>query len=210
MIAGFIARWPADWAARDELASLGGAAAAAWSLPALMPQLIDTLIRRLDDGYDIAGDIAIHRTAQVEPGVTLKGPMVIGPGCRIGAGAYLRGGVWLDEACVIGPGVEIKTSALFAGTRLAHFNFVGDALLGEDVNMEAGSIIANHRNESGGANVRVLHDGRVVDTGVAKFGALVGDGCRIGANAVIAPGALLRPGTIVERLALIDQARDGG
>ncbi len=91
------------------------------------------------------------------------------------------------------------------GSKLAHFNFVGDSLIGEAVNIEAGAIIANYRNELDGADIRIRHEDQVIDTGVSKFGALVGDGCKIGANAVIAPGALLRSHTRVPRLGLIDQ-----
>jgi bifunctional N-acetylglucosamine-1-phosphate-uridyltransferase/glucosamine-1-phosphate-acetyltransferase GlmU-like protein len=94
---------------------------------------------------------------------------------------------------------------VFRGTKLAHFNFVGDSVLGEAVNLEAGSIVANHRNERADKRVAFTFDGTVIDTGVEKFGALAGDRCRIGANAVIAPGAVLKPDTIVARLALVDQ-----
>jgi bifunctional N-acetylglucosamine-1-phosphate-uridyltransferase/glucosamine-1-phosphate-acetyltransferase GlmU-like protein len=85
---------------------------------------------------------------------------------------------------------------MFAGSKLAHMNFVGDSIIGADVNIEVGVVIANHRNDHG----------QVIDTGVSKFGALVGDGSRIGANAVIAPGALLEPASIAGRLQLIDQS----
>ena len=97
---------------------------------------------------------------------------------------------------------------MFAGSKLAHLNFVGDSIIGADVNIEAGAIIANYRNELESPNIRIAYQGQVIDTGVAKFGALVGDGSRIGANAVIAPGALLERGSIVGRLQLIDQKPD--
>jgi bifunctional N-acetylglucosamine-1-phosphate-uridyltransferase/glucosamine-1-phosphate-acetyltransferase GlmU-like protein len=133
---------------------------------------------------------------------------VVGPGCFVAAGAYVRGGCWLEADCILGPGAELKSSFVFAGSKLAHFNFVGDSVLGEGVNLEAGSIIANYRNELADKRVHVLVDGRAVDTGVEKFGAVVGDRVRIGANAVIAPGALLPEGTVVPRLALVDQRPD--
>lgn len=95
------------------------------------------------------------------------------------------------------------------GSKLAHFNFVGDSVIGERVNIEAGAIIANYRNELDGANIRIRHGDAVIETGVNKFGALVGDGCKIGANAVIAPGALLRPDTRIPRLGLVDQFAHG-
>ncbi|WP_244936464.1 LpxA family transferase [Methylobacterium currus] len=134
----------------------------------------------------------------------LRGPLVVGPRCVIGHGATLRGGAWLEEACTIGPGAELKASFLFAGMALAHFNFVGESVIGRGVNLEAGAVIANHRNEWPGATVAFRHEGATIETGLPKFGALVGDGARLGANAVVAPGAILAPGTVVSRLGLID------
>lgn len=95
---------------------------------------------------------------------------------------------------------------MFRGSKLAHFNFVGDSVLGQAVNLEAGSIVANYRNEFDPSNIRFLYQDKVIETGTLKFGALVGDKTRVGANAVIAPGAILSPATIVKRLALIDQS----
>ncbi|QEU03579.1 DapH/DapD/GlmU-related protein [Pseudomonas oryzihabitans] len=141
----------------------------------------------------------------VEAGAVLKGPVIIGPGTLVAAGAYLRGGVHLGAHCVVGPACELKSSLLLDGSKLAHFNFVGDSLIGSGVNLEAGAIVANYRNESDGAVIRIRHGDRVIETGVIKFGALIGDNCRLGANAVIAPGALLSPGTRVARLELVDQ-----
>lgn len=152
-----------------------------------------------------SGGVVVDPTATVEQGATIKGPAWIGPGCLVAAGAYLRGGVWLEENCTIGPGAEVKSSFLFRGVALAHFNFVGDSVLGEDVNLEAGAIIANHRNERADKMIRVRHGDHLIETGVTKFGALVGDGARIGANAVLAPGTILARGEIVPRLALVDQ-----
>jgi UDP-N-acetylglucosamine diphosphorylase / glucose-1-phosphate thymidylyltransferase / UDP-N-acetylgalactosamine diphosphorylase / glucosamine-1-phosphate N-acetyltransferase / galactosamine-1-phosphate N-acetyltransferase len=153
-------------------------------------------------------DVAVHRSATIESGAVIKGPAIICAGCFIAAGAYLRGGVWLDESCVIGPGAELKSSFVFGGSKLAHFNFVGDSILGSGVNLEAGSILANFRNERADKKIRVRVGTELQRTGVEKFGALVGDGALIGANAVIAPGALIPPGQVVPRLSLLDQ--DGG
>ena len=103
--------------------------------------------------------------------------------------------------------MELKSSFVFAGTALAHFNFVGDSVVGAGVNMEAGSIVCNHRNERADKQifVRSGKGGALQGTGCEKFGALIGDGARIGANAVIAPGALLRAGQVVVRASLLDQ-----
>jgi NDP-sugar pyrophosphorylase family protein len=151
------------------------------------------------------GEVAIHRTATIESGAVVKGPAIIGARCFVAAGAYLRGGVWLDERCVVGPGAEVKSSFAFRGSKLAHLNFVGDTILGSDVNLEAGSVVANHRNERADKQVRVRIGTELLATGVEKFGALVGDGARIGANTVLAPGTLIKPGAVVPRLSLVDQ-----
>lgn len=183
--------------------------AAPWELTSEASQIVSRLVATLVSDFVIERDVAIHRFAVVEPGATIKGPAIIGARCLVAAGAYLRGGVWLDAGCIIGPGSEVKSSFLFRDSKLAHFNFVGDSLLGERVNLEAGSIIANFRNEYDDKTIVAGRSEARIFTGVDKFGALIGDGCRIGANAVIAPGALLEPGRIVARLALIDQGRDG-
>lgn len=154
----------------------------------------------------IRDEIVIHPTAVVEEGVIMKGPVYIGPDCFIGAHAYLRGGVYLLGNNSIGPGCEVKSSIIFSKTNLAHLNFVGDSVIGSNVNFEAGAIIANHYNERADKEIRVLIGGQLVKTGTTKFGAVVGNGCKIGANAVLSPGTLLPPGTIVPRLGLVQQA----
>ena len=166
---------------------------------------MERLLNRLGAGYRLNGNIAIHLTATIEEGAIIKGPAIIGRSSFIAAGAYMRGGCWLDADCVLGPGVELKSSFVFAGSKLAHFNFVGDSILGREVNLEAGSIIANYRNEQPDPAVSFVHKGTWIKTGAEKFGALVGDRTKIGANAVIASGAILAPDTIVKRLSLVDQ-----
>ena len=99
----------------------------------------------------------------------------------------------------------MKSSFLFAGPVLAHFNFVGASLLGREVNLEAGSVIANRRNERSNKRITLSSASGPHDLPVERFGALVGDGTQIGANAVVTPGALLPPDTIIERLQLVDQ-----
>jgi NDP-sugar pyrophosphorylase family protein len=183
-------------------------AAQPWRLTSAIAALVASRLPKLGSDYRIDRDIAVHETARIEPGATVKGPAIIGPSCLIAATAYLRGGVFLDEGCIIGPAAELKSSLLFKGAKLAHLNFVGDSILGEGVNCEAGSMVANYRNELEDKRIKIAFEGRIIDTGVAKFGALVGDGARLGANAVIAPGALIAPGTAIPRLGLVDQRPD--
>lgn len=194
-INAFIARWP----------MLGLTTATAWQLTHDCEHFVLALLEKLGTDYRRHGNCATHESAVVEHGAVIKGAVVIGRGAFVAAGAYLRGGVYLGEDCIVGPSCEVKSSFMLDASKLAHFNFVGDSLIGEGVNIEAGAIIANYRNELDGAPIRIVHAGGVIETGVRKFGALIGDGCKIGANAVIAPGALLQPHTKVPRLGLVDQ-----
>lgn len=176
-----------------------------WSIVKQAEQLIRAAVSTLGQGYRVEDGLALHETAIIEQGVILKGAGIIGPRCFIAAGAYLRGGVYLGADCIVGPGSELKTTFLFSGSKLAHLNFVGDSLIGSQVNIEAGAVVANYRNELADKTIRILHGGEIIDTGVEKFGSLIGDGVRVGANAVIAPGAVLAPGEHVPRLSLVDQ-----
>ncbi len=178
---------------------------APWALVTQAPVIVRTMLAELPaDEYVIHGDVAVHRTAIVEPGALLKGPLIIGAECFIASGSLLRGGCWLGAGCIIGPGAELKTSFVFSGSKLAHFNFVGDSVLGHGVNLEAGSIVANYRNERADKEVLVRIEGQLQRTGCDKFGALLGDQCRIGANAVLAPGALLAAARVVGRGQVFD------
>ncbi|PKH26014.1 transferase [Pseudomonas fluorescens] len=194
-ISTFIAQWP----------SLDLGPIAAWRVTQDCENHVLALLSRLGAGYRRHGNCAIHESATVEEGAVLKGPIIIGEGSFVAAGAYLRGGVYLGKQCIVGPSCELKSSFMLGASKLAHFNFVGDSVIGEGVNIEAGAIIANYRNELDGADIRIRYADQVIETGVNKFGALVGDGCKIGANAVIAPGALLQSNSRIPRLGLIDQ-----
>lgn len=178
---------------------------APWALVTQAPAVVRQLLADLPaDDYSVQGEIAIHRSAIVEPGALLKPPLIIGADCFIASGALLRGGCWLDAGCIIGPGAELKTSFVFSGSKLAHFNFVGDSVLGHGINLEAGSIVANYRNERDDKEVQVRVAGLLQRTGCDKFGALLGDQCRIGANAVLAPGAVLAPASVIGRGQVFD------
>ena len=180
------------------------AAETPWQATSAAQQLIIEAIARLPGDYQKLAEVAVHETAEVEENAQINGPAIIGPHCFVSGRALLRGGVFLDEGCVIGPGVEIKSSFMFRGAKVTHLSFVGDSILGAEVNVEGGAMIANRRNEFDDKRIVIAFEGGEIDTGVEKFGALIGDGCRIGANAVIAPGALVKPGSRVPRLGLVD------
>lgn len=177
-----------------------------WEIVLESADIVREMLGQLSDQFAIRGDVAVHHSAVIERGSVIKGPAVVGPNCLVAATAYIRGGCWLEANCIVGPGAELKSSLVFNGTKLAHFNFVGDSILGAGVNLEAGSIVANYRNEWSKPTISFVYRDAVLNTGVEKFGALVGDRAKIGANAVIAPGAIIGRDTIVGRLAIVDQA----
>lgn len=177
-----------------------------WYITAHLSEILIEKMADLGPDYKVSNNVAIHRSVTIESHTTIKGPAIISANCFIGSHVYIRGGAFLDESVSIGPGCEVKTSLLFHGTALGHFNFAGDSIIGADVNLEAGAVIANHYNERKDKTIRIAIGGNVYEADVEKFGALVGDHSRIGANAVLSPGTVLKPDTIVPRLQLIDQS----
>jgi len=178
-----------------------------WQIPSQLASILERLAKSLTaSDYRSSNGVLIHNAAIIEPGAILKPPAVISEGCFVAATAYIRGGVFLDRGVIIGPGCELKTTIIMSGASLAHFNFVGDSIVGANVNVEGGAVVANHYNERTDKEIRVYIRGREIRTGVNKFGAVIGDRCRLGANAVLSPGTILEPNAIVGRLALIDQA----
>jgi UDP-N-acetylglucosamine diphosphorylase / glucose-1-phosphate thymidylyltransferase / UDP-N-acetylgalactosamine diphosphorylase / glucosamine-1-phosphate N-acetyltransferase / galactosamine-1-phosphate N-acetyltransferase len=174
-----------------------------WSIVQNLAEILKNRLAKLPDEFNFNDDVAIHKSATVEQHVIIKGPAIISANCFIGAHAYLRGGVFLGESVSVGPGCEIKTSIILDHSALAHFNFVGDSLIGSFVNMEAGSILANHHNDRDDKTIHMSIGEQSYVLDVTKFGSFIGDEVKIGANAVCSPGTFLASKTIVKRLALI-------
>ena len=177
-----------------------------WEITPSISRIISEKIPELNtDDYTLANGIAIHKTAIIEKGAILKDPLIISANCFVASHAYMRGGVFLGEGVRIGPGSEIKSSIIGNHSAMAHFNFIGDSIIGENVNFEAGALIANHYNERSDKTIWAQVNGMRTNTGTVKFGALVGDVSKIGANAVLSPGTILPTGSVVKRLELIEQ-----
>lgn len=176
-----------------------------WEMLKDLKLILEDMVPHLVGEYLVEDGIAIHQTAIVEVGAVIKRPAVIGKNCYICANAYLREGVFLDEGVKIGPGCEIKNSMIFSETAVAHFNYIGNSLVGSHVNFEAGSIAANYYNERVDKIISVRYKSYTISTGVEKFGSLIGDHSKIGANAVLSPGTILEKNSVVKRLELVDQ-----
>lgn len=133
--------------------------------------------------------IVIGEGTVVEPGAYIKGPCIIGKGCTVRHAAYIRGNVIAGDDCVIGHGTEMKGSILLNNAHAAHFAYVGDSVLGNGVNLGAGTVLANLRFDR--KEVVVKWEGERMRTGRKKLGAVLGDGAQTGCNAVLNPGGVI-------------------
>jgi UDP-N-acetylglucosamine diphosphorylase / glucose-1-phosphate thymidylyltransferase / UDP-N-acetylgalactosamine diphosphorylase / glucosamine-1-phosphate N-acetyltransferase / galactosamine-1-phosphate N-acetyltransferase len=153
-------------------------------------------LRNKCEGVAFIGEkVSIGEGTVVEDGVMIKGPAIIGRNCHIRHNAYLRENVIIGDGCVVGNSTEIKNSLLFNHAGAPHFNYVGDSILGHKAHLGAGAKLSNIRIFPG--NIAVEMDGKKVDTGLRKFGALLGDGVEIGCNAVLNPGSIIGRGAVI-------------
>ena len=135
-----------------------------------------------------SSQISIGKGTILEPGVMIQGPCIIGKNCSIRHGAYLRGGIILGNRCVVGHASEVKHSIMLNGASAAHLCYVGDSILGCDVNLGAGVKCANVRLDR--KEISIFYEGHKMATGLRKFGAIIGDNTQIGCNSVLNPGTL--------------------
>ncbi len=173
-----------------------------------LPVLAERLRERLPPGIEVGEGVSLEGVfidspqlfiagaAVVEPTVVIRGgPVFIGPGAHLAAGAYVRGPAYLGAGSSVGHSSEVKNSILLHGAAAPHFNYVGDSVLGPGVNLGAGVKLGNLRLDRG--PVSLFWQGVQVNTGLRKLGALMGDGCSLGCNAVCNPGTILFPGVHV-------------
>ncbi len=143
----------------------------------------------------VGGSVFIGEGTVVEHGAMIVGPAIIGRNCRIRHNAYIRENVLVGDGCTVGNACEIKNALLFNGAEVPHFNYVGDSVLGYRAHLGAGAAISNLKLSRD--SVWVEMDGRCIDTGLRKFGALIGDGAEVGCNAVLNPGSIIGRGALV-------------
>ncbi len=132
--------------------------------------------------------ILIGEGTCIGKGVSIEGPCVIGKNCEIRHGAYIRPYTLIGDGCVIGHASEVKNSIFLGGAKAPHFNYVGDSILGKDVNLGAGVKLANYRLD--GKEVKI----KGINTGLIKLGAILGDGVQLGCNSVTNPGCVIHSG----------------
>lgn len=148
------------------------------------------------EGVAYIGDhVFIGEGTVVEDGAMIKGPAIIGRNCQIRHNAYIRDHVIVGDCCVVGNSCELKNVLLFNNCQVPHFNYLGDSILGYKAHVGAGVIASNLKSLSG--NVTVELDGKPFDTGLRKFGALIGDGAEVGCNSVLNPGSIIGRGAVI-------------
>lgn len=179
---------------QTEHASLFEGCAEAWQalmkIKGYVQATVHPGLRNRCEGVAFIGEqVWIGEGTVVEDGAMIKGPAIIGRNCEIRHNAYIRENVIIGDGCVVGNSSEIKNAILFNNAVVPHFNYVGDSILGWKAHLGAGVKISNFKLVPG--NIMVEWEGRRIDTGLRKFGALVGDRAEVGCNAVLNPGSIV-------------------
>ena len=184
-LAAFAAFFPADAHPWEWLKQIGAALAAADF----------TGGQSLPPGIHAEGPVFVHPSAQLPAYATLIGPIWIGPETKLLPGCFLRGNVIVGARCTVGHNAELKNSLLMDGVQVPHRPYVGDSILGNGAHLGAGAVLSNLRLDQKAVTLR-LPTG-TFDTGLRKFGAILGDKAEVGCNAVLQPGTLLGPRALV-------------
>ena len=161
-----------------------------WQALAGIRDLILELGSKLGDDYtERESNVWVHNTAVVAPTAFLGAPCIIGAGTEVRHCAFIRGSALVGENCVVGNSVELKNVILFDNVQVPHFNYVGDSILGYKAHMGAGSVTSNVKSDQ--TLVTVNNGGEKIETGLKKFGAMLGDHVEVGCNSVLNPGTVV-------------------
>lgn len=164
-----------------------------WEALKGISEMIIELGRSLSpDEYDNpAENVWVHKTAVVFPSAYLGAPCIIGAYTEVRHCAFIRGSALVGNGCVVGNSVELKNVILFDGVQTPHYNYVGDSILGYKSHMGAGSITSNVKSDK--TNVIIRDDQEMIETGLKKMGAMLGDHVEVGCNSVLNPGTIICP-----------------
>ena len=161
-----------------------------WEALKGIQDLILTLGPTLGEEYtETAPTVWVHRTAKIFPSAYLGAPCIIGPDTEVRHCAFIRGSALVGAGCVVGNSVELKNVILFDGVQVPHYNYVGDSILGHMAHMGAGSVTSNVKSDK--TLVVVKNGGEKIETGLKKFGAMLGDFVEVGCNSVLNPGTVI-------------------
>ncbi len=143
----------------------------------------------------------VHKTAKIAPTACLCAPCIIGAGTEVRHCAFIRGSALVGQNCVVGNSVELKNVILFDNVQVPHYNYVGDSILGYKAHMGAGSLTSNVKSDK---TLVVVKNGETrIETGLKKFGAMVGDFVEVGCNSVLNPGTVIGRNTNIYPLSCV-------
>jgi len=160
------------------------------ALPKIKDFILELGSRLSPEEYDYKGDnVWIHKTAKIYPNNYIAGPCIIGAETEVRPGAFIRGNALVGDGCVVGNSTELKNVILFNKVQVPHYNYVGDSILGYKAHMGAGSITSNVKSDK---KLVVVHNEKEnIETGLKKFGAMLGDNVEVGCNSVLNPGTVI-------------------
>jgi NDP-sugar pyrophosphorylase family protein len=164
-----------------------------WEVLPRIPEYLKTKSNL--ENYTKKGNILVGEGSKIAKDVVILGPAIIGENCFIGSASLIRENCIIGDNVQIGHAVEIKNSIILNNTAVAHLNYVGDSIVGRNVNISGGAIVANYRLDKHTISINV--DGKKINTGLEKFGAIIGDNCVIGVNSVLNPGTILGKNCLV-------------
>ena len=148
-----------------------------------------------------AENVWIAKSASVAATASITGPCVIGEKTEVRPGAFIRGNALIGAGCVVGNSTEVKNAILFDGAQAPHYNYIGDSVMGHKAHTGAGAVTSNLKQDH--SNVTVLKDGERVETGMRKFGAMLGDHAEIGCGSVLNPGTVVGKNARVYPLSMV-------
>jgi NDP-sugar pyrophosphorylase family protein len=167
-----------------------------WQIVARISEYINEMVKNGIEGYSHYLDgVLVGKGANISPSAHISPPAIIGDDCEIRVGAYIRGNVILGRGAVVGNSTELKNCILLDGAQAPHYNYVGDSLLGVRAHLGAGAIISNFKLDHKPIKIRSGDD--VLETGLRKMGAILGDFAEIGCGSVIFPGSIVGRRTLV-------------
>jgi NDP-sugar pyrophosphorylase family protein len=173
-----------------------------WDALSLIKTFLIDWSGRLPDDYERIGEFVwVGKGTVIEKSALIKGPAIIGRDCEIRHSAFIRENVLIGDRVVIGNSTEVKNSILMTKAQAPHFNYVGDSILGYKAHIGAGVILSNLKNTGG--TVRVKYRDASIETGLRKFGAILGDNVEIGCNSVLNPGTVVGKNSIVYPLSSV-------
>ena len=164
------------------------------ALPSLRDYILNLGSTLSDEEYEKRGeDIWIAKSSKVAPTASIAGPTIIMQDAEVRHFAYIRGSVLVGRGAVVGNLTELKNALLFDGVQVPHYNYVGDSILGYKSHMGAGAVTSNVKSDK--TLVTVAAEGERIETGLKKFGAILGDFVEVGCGSVLCPGSVIGAST---------------